>query len=496
MNIQPSTSRFSLMQPEIWAGKMYLGSWSDGEGGALDVTDKATGETIASVANANPADIERACLVAQNASAQWAATTPSERARIVRRAGDLLMQNKEDAIYWLVRESGSTRFKAEFEVTKTIEHFYHAADAVTVPWRTVVADTQEMLSYYERTPLGVVAVIGPFNFPLILALRAVAPAIACGNSVVLKPSSNTTVSGGILLARLFEEAGLPAGVLSVIPGNGGAGNALVNDPNVAMIAFTGSTPVGREIGASAGRALKRVALELGGKNPFIVLQDADIELAARAAAFGTFLHQGQICIAIGLHIVHESLVEAYGSRLAELAREMQVGDPWQSHVALGPLISERQRDLVHSLVEDAVRQGATLREGGTYEGQFYRPTVLTNISDSARLFREEAFGPVAAIVSFRDEDEAIRIANGSGYGLSAGIFGEIAHARAVGARLESGMVHVNNQPVLEDARAPFGGVKASGNMTRIGGSHDLDDYTTFRWVTETKEPTLYSLPNT
>lgn len=495
MTAPKSEPVLKLMDPEIWAGKLFVGSWTTGSGSTLAVTDKATGEVIGSVADGGAADVERACEIAQAATQDWSEVSPQERARIVRRAGQLLEEHREEAVYWMIRETGSTRFKAEFEIFKTIEYFNHAADTVPSSWRTTLTETAEYASYAERVPLGVVAVIGPFNFPLVLALRAVAPALACGNAVVLKPSSNTAVSGGILLARLFEEAGLPAGVLNVVPGEGGTGAAIVKNPQVSMIAFTGSTGVGREIGSSAGKDLKRVALELGGKNPFIVLEDADIELAARAGAFGTFLHQGQICIAIGLHVVHEKIVDAYVARLAELAREMKVGDPYREQVALGPVISEKQRDKIHAFVEDAIAAGGELVEGGTFDGLFYRPTVIANISESAKLFREEAFGPIAAIVTFRDDEEALKIVNGSNYGLTSGVFGEIGHARKVGARVQSGMVHINNQPVMAEARAPFGGVKSSGNMTRIGADHDVDEYTTFRWVTEALQPQPYALTN-
>lgn len=490
----PATPDFKLMRPDLWAEKMYVGSWIT-TGATLDVTDKASGETIGKVADATAANIAEACARANAAAASWATVAPSERASIIRRAGELMIEHMDEAVYWLVRETGSTRYKAEFEIAVTKDYFDHAANLLSSPWRTVLQDDAETLSYYERTPLGVVSVIGPFNWPLVLALRAVAPALAAGNAVVLKPSSNTAVAGGLLLARLFEEAGLPAGVLSVVTGSGAAGAAMVRDPNVAMIAFTGSTGVGRDIGAAAGGELKRFALELGGKNPFVVLSDADIELAARAGAFATFLHQGQICIAVGLHIVHEDIADAYAARLAELAREMKVGDPWREQVALGPIISERQRDHIHQMVQESVAQGAKLVEGGTYEGPFYRPTVVTNLGASSRLVKEEVFGPIAPIVTFREDEEALRIANGSGYGLAASVFGELGHARAVAKRVESGMVHVNDQPVKVDTRAPFGGVKASGNTTRIGTQHDLDEYTSSRWVTEMKVTPSYILSN-
>jgi benzaldehyde dehydrogenase (NAD) len=485
----------SFMNTPIWDGKMLLGDWITGSGGVADVTDKATGEVLAHVAVASAEDVHQACNAAAEAAPAWAATPAAERATIVRRAGQLLLEHKDEAIYWLVRESGSTRFKAEFEVQNTAVHFENSAAFALKPVRTVVSKTEDKISYYDRVPLGVVGVIGPFNFPLILGLRSVSAAIATGNTVVLKPSLNTAVSGGILIARLFEEAGLPKGVLSVLPGEGPAGAVLSENPNVNMVAFTGSTNVGKKIGASAGAALKRVSLELGGKNPFIVLPEADLELAARAGAFGTFFHQGQICMATGLHLVHESLVDAYAKRVAELGSELKVGDPWKEQVALGPIINEKQVGNIDRIVKETVAAGAELLEGGTRDGLFYRPTVLKNVPKDSPAFKEEIFGPVATIIPFKTEEEALAIANGTGFGLSSAVFGELNHAKAVGARIDAGMVHINDQTVMEDARVPFGGSHGSGNPTHIGGESDLEEYTTFRWTTETCKPQPYILPN-
>ena len=484
-----------LMDTTVWDGKMLSGDWIAGSGGLADVTDKATGEVLAKVAVASAEDVHRACDAAAAAAPAWAATSAEKRAAIVRRAGRLLAEHADEAIYWLVRESGSTKFKAGFEVQMTCAHFENSAAYGLKPTRTVVSKDENMISYYDRVPLGLVGVIGPFNFPLILGLRSVSAALATGNTVVLKPSLNTAVSGGILIARLFEEAGLPKDVLHVLPGEGPAGSVLTENDHVRMVAFTGSTNVGKKIGAAAGAALKRVSLELGGKNPFIVLPDADLELAARAGAFGTFLHQGQICMTIGLHLVHESMVDRYAERVAQLGRELKVGDPWKQQVALGPLINEKQAANVERIVKGTIEAGAELVEGGTRDGLFFRPTVLKNVPKGSPAFKEEIFGPVATIVSYKTEDEALAIANSTGYGLSSAVFGELNHAKSVGTRIDAGMVHVNDQTVMEDARAPFGGTHQSGNPTRIGGESDLEEYTTFRWTTETRKPQPYALPN-
>src|SRR5262249_17233172 len=252
-------------------------------------------------------------------------------------------------------------------------------------------------SIARRVPLGVVGVIAPWNFPQILSVRAVAPALALGNAVILKPDLQTAVSGGVLIARLFEAAGLPDGVLHVLPGGAEPGAALAEDPNVAMISFTGSTAVGREVGATAGRTLKRVSLELGGNNALIVLDDADIEVASSAGAWSAFLHQGQVCMTAGRHIVHEAVADKYLDQLAKRAGNLPVGNPYTEEVALGPLINARQVANVDRIVNDTVSAGAEIRAGGSHEGLFYSPTVLAGVTPAMAAFREEIFGPVAPV---------------------------------------------------------------------------------------------------
>ena len=495
MNVNTAQSvAHKLMNPAIWDGKMYSRGWKKSQNGTAQVTDKSTGEILATIANASATEIREASSVAVSAGSEWARVSSEKRASIVRRAGEILDQYSEEVVYWLIRESGSPRLKAILEVQATNEYLYHAADLAVHPTMKVLKNDDDMLSSIERVPLGVVGVIGPFNFPLALALRSLAAALAMGNAVVLKPSLNTAVSGGVVIARVFEGACLPEGVLQVLPGGDEAGAALTDDPHVSMIAFTGSTAVGRKIGMTAGSTLKRMSLELGGKNPFLVLPDADLESAARAGAFSTFFHQGQVCVAVGIHLVHESLIDRYAARVAELGKVIKVGDPYLDQVGLGPIISEKQRDHVHSVVEEAIELGAELVEGGSFQGLFYRPTVLKNVPQDARAFKEELFGPVAVIVSFKDESAAIRLANGTGYGLTASVFGELQRARKVGEQIETGMLHINDTTLIGDAKAPFGGVKGSGNFTRIGGSANIEEYTTWRWTTETRRPTSHEIP--
>jgi benzaldehyde dehydrogenase (NAD) len=342
-------------------------------------------------------------------------------------------------------------------------------------------------------PAGVVGVISPFNFPLILSIRSVAPALALGNAVVLKPDVRTPISGGFSIARIFEEAGLPEGVLHVLPGGADAGAALVADPHTRVISFTGSTAAGRKVGEAAGRHLKRVHLELGGNNALVVLDDADLDRALSAAAFGSFMHQGQICMTTGRHLVHESIADEYVARLAEKADHLPVGDPATSRVALGPLIDAGQRDRVHALVTASVENGARLAAGGTYEGLFYRPTVLDRVTVDTPAYAEEVFGPVAPVARFSTLDEAAELAAASSYGLSLGILTrDVMKGMELAERIPSGIVHINDQTVGDEAHAPFGGVRDSGTGSRFGGAAaNVEAFTEGQWLTVQGEITQY-----
>jgi benzaldehyde dehydrogenase (NAD) len=323
-------------------------------------------------------------------------------------------------------------------------------------------------------------------------MRAVAPALAVGNGVVLKPDLRTPVVGGFVLARLFEEAGLPKDLFHVLPGVAEAGEALCIDPNVAMIQFTGSTATGRRVGALAGGHLKKISLELGGKNSLIILDDADLDLAASNAAFGAYLHQGQICMAAGRILVHKSVADAFVERIASKARHLPIGDPAVETVALGPLITERQRDRAHGIVQDSVSAGARLVEGGTYEKLFYRPTVLRDVKPGMRAFEEEIFGPVICVTEFDTDDEAVEMANRTEYGLAAGVISRsLRRALGIGNRLRTGLLHINDQTVNDDVVNPFGGRGQSGNGTNIGGPANWEEFTQWQWLTIKEKPTQY-----
>ncbi|MFF9127102.1 benzaldehyde dehydrogenase [Streptomyces sp. NPDC014889] len=473
----------ALLDSDVWGKKFFSDGWRDAAG-EQPVVEPATGEQLATAGLATAKDVRRASARAAEAQRDWAATSPQRRAAVLRRAGELLAEHSAAIADWLVREAGSVRAKAAFEARLAVGECFECAGLPTHPQGEVLTSEDARWSLSRRRPAGVVSVIAPFNFPLILGLRSVAPALALGNAVLLKPDPRTAVSGGVVIARVFEEAGLPDGVLHLLPGDGSVGRAVVEAPEVRVVSFTGSTPVGRAIGEQAGRLLKRAHLELGGNNALVVLPGADVRKAASAGAFGSYLHQGQICMTTGRHIVHESLLEEYTAELAAKAAALPVGDPAREDVALGPLIDRRQLERVHGIVTDSVAAGATLAAGGEIAGAGYRATVLSGLTTDMPAWREEIFGPVAPVIGFSTLEEAARIVNDCEYGLSVGILGDVGTAMKLADRIESGKVHINEQTVSDEPNAPFGGVKASGTGSRFGGAAaNVEAFTETQWVT-------------
>ncbi|WP_028637107.1 benzaldehyde dehydrogenase [Nocardioides sp. URHA0032] len=474
----------TLLDPQTWTGKLFIDGWTDGGGGTAASIEPATGETLGSYGVASVEDVRRAASRAADAQKEWAARRPEERAAVLRRAGDLFEQHAEEIQDWIVRESGGIPPKAGLETHVAASECFEAAGLPTHPAGDVLATNDDRWSFARRRPVGVVSVIAPFNFPLILSVRAVAPALALGNAVLLKPDPRTAVCGGVVVVRVFQEAGLPDGLLALLPGDGEIGAAVVEAPQVGVIAFTGSTAAGRKVGESASGLLKRAHLELGGNNALVVLPGTDVAKAASAGAFGAFLHQGQICMTAGRHIVHESLYEEYVAALAEKAQHLPVGDPKSGTVALGPMIDEKQLKRVDSIVQDAVQHGARLLAGGTNDGPFYQPTVLADVALDNPAWTEEIFGPVAPVVSFSTLDEAVELVDGTDYALSVGILGDVGEAMRLADRVTSGKVHINEQTVSDEAQAPFGGFKSSGNGSRIGGAQaNLESFTEIQWLT-------------
>ncbi|OIJ68213.1 benzaldehyde dehydrogenase [Streptomyces mangrovisoli] len=473
-----------LVDPGALRGRVFSRGWRPAAGGRADSVEAATGEVLAETGVADAGDVRTAASAAAAAQPAWADTPPAERAAVLRRAAQTLEAHADEVAEWLIREGGAVRGKAAYEVGAVTDELWAAAALPMRPHGSLLPSEPGRHSIGRRVPLGVVGVISPWNVPLLLGMRAVAPALALGNAVVLKPDLHTAVSGGWVAARLFEEAGLPDGVLHVLPGDAEPGAALAADEDVAMIAFTGSTAVGRAVGETTGRLLKRASLELGGNNALIVLDDADLDVAASAGAWASFFHSGQICMSAGRHIVHAAVADAYLERLAKRAEQLRVGDPFRTDADLGPLIDGVQAERVESIVARTLAAGATLLAGGTRTGTFFRPTVLAGVTRDMPAFREEIFGPVAPVTVVADDEEAAAVANDTEYGLSAAIqTGNAERGLALAGRLRTGLVHVNDQTVNDEAHVPFGGRGASGNGTRFGSEHSWDEFTQWQWLT-------------
>lgn len=474
----------SVLDPSVWGGKIYTDGWTTGSAESVEVTEPATGSVLGTAGMASAEDVRAAATRSAAAQKDWAATKPEERAAVLRRAGDFFEEHAQELGEWVQRETGAIGAKAGLETHVAANECFDAAALPHHAAGDVLTSDADHWSFARRVPAGVVAVISPFNFPLILSIRSVAPALALGNSVILKPDPRTPVSGGVMIMRAFEEAGLPPGVLQLLPGGAETGAALTEAPEVRIVSFTGSTPAGRKVGEACGRNLKRVHLELGGNNALIVLPGADVAAAASAGAFGSFLHQGQVCMTAGRHLVHESLKDQYVAALREKAENLPVGDPMTGQVALGPIIDERQRDNIDRIVRAAKDAGGSIEAGGTYENLFYSPTVITGVGPDNPAWDEEIFGPVAPVASFSTLEEAAEIVNDSEYGLSVSILGDVGQAMKLADLVHSGKVHINEQTVMDESNAPFGGVGASGNGSRFGGyTANIEAFTETQWLT-------------
>ena len=468
-----------------WQGRIYSGGWVDGTGGTRDVVSPSTGEVIGSIGIASPDDVARASATAVEAQKAWAATAYNERAAVLRRAGDLWNSNADEIIGWLMRETGAIGPFGGFQIMTSAEECYEAAALASTPYGELLRSSSPRLSMARRVPVGVVGVISPFNVPTILSIRAVAPALALGNAVILKPDPRTSVAGGAVLAEIFRAAGLPDGVLHVLPGGVETGEALVADPRVPVISFTGSTRGGRAVAALGAQHLKRVHLELGGNSAMLVLDDVDVDAASSVGAWGSFAHQGQVCMTTGRHLVMSSIADDYVSALAARADHLPVGDPTTGTVALGPVIDAGPRDKIHGMVTSTVDAGARLAAGGTYDDLFYRPTVLDSVPLDSAAYREEVFGPVAPVVRVDSVEQAIALANDSDYGLSLGILTrDVMRGLEIAEQIPTGLVHINDQTINDEATIPFGGTGISGTGGRLGGpAANIEAFTHTQWVT-------------
>ncbi|KAF3997627.1 benzaldehyde dehydrogenase [Glaciimonas immobilis] len=477
----------------IWDSKIYSGGWIAAEGGTAAIIEPATEQVLGHIGIGATQDVDRAVQIASHAQRSWARMPFDQRANIMREAARLVLERAAEFNVWNIRQCGSIPAKAEWELHATCEQILMAAALPMQPEGLLFPSSMPGRTNLSRQlPIGVIGVITPWNFPLLLAMRSVAPALALGNAVILKPDQQSAICGGALIAQAFEDAGLPVGVLHVIPGGPATGDALVKHPEVGMISFTGSTAVGRAIGQTCGYLLKKVALELGGNNAIIVLDDADMDAASSNGAWGAFLHQGQICMQTGRHLVHHSVADQYAEKLAARAEKLHVGNPHTDQVHLGPLINRKQCDRIHGIVQETLRAGAHALTGATHERLFYRPTVLTGVTPDMAAFQEELFGPVAPVTVFHDDDEAVELVNRSAYGLCAAIHSRnIPRAVALSQRLNTGMIHINDQTVNNEFHVPFGGMGSSGNGGRFGGPANVHEFTQSQWLSIMEKPVIY-----
>ena len=465
------------------------GDWLDATGGgSFEDRDPYTGEVVATVASAEREDARRAIEAAAEAFPAWSQTPPAARQALFLRAADILESRGDEIVELLARETGCTFGFGMFQMGFTPGLLRQAASAgYQATGEVIPSDMPGAFAMGIRQPVGVVAAIAPWNAALILSLRAITAPIAYGNTVVLKPSEWSPISGGLVWAEIFGEAGFPPGVLNVVthgPGEAGPiGEEFAEHPAVRRINFTGSTSTGRKLAEAAGRNLKRVVLELGGYNPLLVLEDADLDYAVDAAAFGSFLHQGQICMSARRIVVERPIADAFIERLVEKTKGLKAGDPKKHDTIIGPLINEDALETVKSRVDDAVSKGARVLVGGEAEGPNYHATLLADVPDDSEFARVETFGPVAAIEVVDGHEEAVARANSTPYGLAAGIITrDPDKGLALAEQIQAGIVHVNDQPVHDEPQMPFGGVKDSG-WGRFGGRAAMDEFTELRWIT-------------
>ncbi|KGI86668.1 aldehyde dehydrogenase family protein [Exiguobacterium sp. s5] len=474
--------------------KMYIdGQWVEGSSDkSIDNTNPFTDETLFSIRSADESDLDKAYAVAKEAQTEWATMLPQNRRALIEKFAEVTLQHKDDIIDWLVKESGSTRIKAEGEFLASMAIIKEAA---TFPFRMdglikpSIVPNKENRVY--RKPLGVIGVISPWNFPFHLAVRSIVSALATGNTVVVKPATATPVTGGLLFASLFEEAGLPKGVLNIVVGRGSEiGDAIVEHPVPKLISFTGSTEVGKGIAEKAGRLLKKTALELGGNNVFVVLDDADIDRAVESAVYSKFYHQGQICMSTNRILVAESIHDEFLKKFVDRVRALKFGNPNESDTQVGPLIDHDQVDRILDQIKQTVDAGATLQVGGNADGNVLEPTVVSGVTNDMPLAKNEIFGPVAVILSFKDDAEALKLSNELPYGLSGAVHGSIYRATEFARQVETGMIHVNDQSVNDEPHLPFGGEKDSG-LGRFNGEWVLEEFTTLQWVSVMHERREY-----
>ena len=456
-----------------------------------------TGEAVGSAAAARREDAKAAVEAARAAFGAWSRSAPAQRRSILSKAADLLIERQHDIAQLVTAETGGVFGWGMFNVELAAGMLREAAaQAYWLTGEVIPSDVAGKLAMGVRQPCGVVAAIAPGNAPGILATRAVAAPLAYANTVVLKASEICPRTHAAVV-RALDDAGLPDGVINLIT-NDPADAAevveeLIEHPAVRRVNFTGSTKVGRVIAEKAGRHLKRVLLELGGKAPIVVLADANLDRAAAAASFGAFFHQGQICMSTERLVVDREIVGELSQKLVERARALPVGDPREPNTAIGPMVNASALDRVAGLVNDAVGKGSQVLAGGEPDGPCFPPTVLADVTPDMRVYAEESFGPVVAVVPVDGPEEAVQVANDTEYGLAAAVFSDdVPAALELAQRIESGICHVNDTTVHDEPQMPFGGVKASG-WGRFGGRAALEEFTELRWLTVQEVPREYPI---
>ncbi|MDJ1644986.1 aldehyde dehydrogenase family protein [Streptomyces pakalii] len=461
------------------------GEWLTGSG-SWDIIDfnPYNGEKLAAVTVATALEVDRAYRAAERAQQEWAGVNPYERRAVLERALRITGERAEEIAEAIIDELGGIRSRAAHEVgaaSETLREAVRQAVRPTGRLLPAVGDGRENRLY--RLPVGVVGVISAFNFPFLVAMKSVAPALALGNAVVVKPHQNAPVVGGGLIAKIFEDAGLPAGLLNVvITDSAEIGDAFIEHPVPRVISFSGSERVGRHIAATAAGAFKRTVLELGGNSALVVLADADIDQAVRAALFSRFVYQGQTCLAATRILVDRAVAAEFTEKFVTEVAALRAGDPRDPETSIGPVINAFQADALNTVVDRAIADGATALHRGRTVGNVFGPTVLTGLAEDSPLLRQEILGPVALLMAFDGEEEAVRIVNDGPYGLSGAVHtGDVERGVRFARRIDSGMFHVNDSTVQDDPLVAFGGEKASG-IGRLNGEAAVEAFTTQRWM--------------